>query len=558
MVMNSNEIPQAAPGATLKRNLQPAVQFTAGAQAYLELIGELARNVVDVAEALRGVSGVRLWRTDGAPRLWFQTGEIPATAAFTGDKLHLEPDRAGAERSWACQLTQNGVDLAVLEVYSGSSLGLDTRAALEKLARIATITLDHGRDRQAIEYLSAILEATKLLNSTLDLSELLDIILQLSTTLCGADRGTVFLLDRKHNEIWSLKGLGLQKHEIRLPIGKGIAGWVALHGDRVRTADASSDPRFDPAVDRDLGYHTQELLAIPIRNKDAEIIGVLELLNKQSGSFVVADEEALNHLSIYLSVALEKAQLHQEILAKQRIESDLELARNVQRGLLPENPPNLDGFEIGVAYVPSLMVGGDYYDFIRLKPDSLLTVVADVEGKGVAAALMMANLHASLRTLAAHVHSLEHVVKSVNEMIFSDSRPHKLLSMFAAVVDQRNRLLHYINAGHVPPAVIRFSDETVQLDEGGFLLGAFPDVTYTRARVQLFPGDIIVAYTDGITEAMNIQGEQYGLQRLLSLLRAQRALPAQHIVETVLAEVDRFSAQGLHEDDRVLLIFKVS
>jgi sigma-B regulation protein RsbU (phosphoserine phosphatase) len=316
--------------------------------------------------------------------------------------------------------------------------------------------------------------------------------------------------------------------------------------------------RFDPAVDRDLGYHTRELLAIPIRNKDGETVGVLELLNKQGGPFSASDERALDHLSIYVSVALEKARLHREIVEKQRLEGDLALARNVQRGLLPQNPPELDGIEIGVAYTPSSMVGGDYYDFMRLKPESLLTVVADVEGKGVAAALMMANLQASLHTLATHVHSLEHIVTSVNDMILSDTRPHKLLSMFAAVIDQRHRLLHYINAGHVPPAVIRFGGEAVQLDEGGFLLGAFADVNYRRARVQLLPGDIVVAYTDGITEAMNTRGEQYGLDRLLDLIRTQRAVPAQKIVETVLFEVERFSAEGPDEDDRVVLIFKVS
>jgi len=555
--VNSKEIPPYASLGIQNGNLLPAIKFTAVALAPSTQIGELAKHIVEVAEVLPGVSGVRLWKTGSEPKLWHQSGEIPVTDGSTEKRISLEPAAAESDGRWACALRRDERVLGMLEVYGGGILSTGTRASLDKLARIAEFALDRDGEQQTVEYLSAILDATKLLNSTLDLPELLDIILQLSTGLCGADRGTVFLLDRKHSEIWSLKGLGLEKREIRLPIGRGIAGWVAGHGDTVRTADASADPRFDPAVDHDLGYHTRELLAIPIRNKDGDVVGVLELLNKRTGPFSAVDENVLGHLSIYLAVALEKAQLHQEIVAKQRMESDLALARNVQRGLLPESPPELDGVEIGVAYRPSSMVGGDYYDFMRLKPESLLTVVADVEGKGVAAALMMANLHASLHTLATHVHALEHVVKSVNEMIFSDTRAHKLLSMFVAVIDQR-RVLHYINAGHVPPVVIRFGGETLQLDEGGFVLGAFADAAYKRGQVQLRPGDIFVAYTDGITEAMNAQDEQYGLERLIDLVRANRAVPAKQFVETVLSEIDRFSTQGPGEDDRVILIFKVS
>jgi sigma-B regulation protein RsbU (phosphoserine phosphatase) len=556
--MSSKEIPPRSSVGIQSKNLLSAIQSAPAAHSFSTQIDELVKHVVEVAKALPGVSGVRLWQNDSEPRLQYQSGDVPATDVLAVEKISLEPATAGPSGRWACALSSDGNILGILEVFGGGTLSIGTLASLEKLAQIAVVALNHSGEQQAVRYLSAILEATKLLNSTLDLPELLDIILQLSTGLCGADRGTVFLLDHKHGQIWSLKGLGLEKHEIRLPIERGIAGWVAHHGDRVRTADASTDPRFDPAVDRDLGYHTRELLAIPIRNKDGDIVGVLELLNKQAGPFSAADENALDHFSIYVAVALEKAQLHQEILAKQRIESDLALARNVQRGLLPENPPELDGFEIGVAYTPSSMVGGDYYDFMRLKPESLLAVVADVEGKGIAAALMMASLHASLHTLATHVHALEHVVRSVNDMILSDTRAHKLLSMFAAVIDHRHQVLHYINAGHVPPAVIRFGGETVQLDEGGILLGAFADVTYERGRVQLRPGDIFVAYTDGITEAMNVHGEQYGFTRLVDLIRAQRAMPASQIVETILSDVDRFSTQGPHEDDRVMLVFKVS
>ena len=245
------------------------------------------------------------------------------------------------------------------------------------------------------------------MNSTLDLAELLNIILQLTTRHTGAERGTVFLVDSERDEIWSLVGLGLDQHEIRLPISRGIAGWVAAHGETVNLPDAYADPRFESEVDLRLGYRTKSLLCLPIRSKSDETIGVLQLLNKKTGPFTGADENLLRAISDHVALALENAQLHRDLLHKQRMERDLALARSIQLGLLPERPPTLEGFDIGVSHRPSLEVGGDYYDFIPLAPDTILTVVADVEGKGVGSAMVMANLQATLHALLAHLHSLE-------------------------------------------------------------------------------------------------------------------------------------------------------
>jgi len=515
---------------------------------------------VEVAQELPSVAGVRLWRMLGSePTVLHQSGKLPLPDKAVVEKISQSRAPGRPETSQRTYpLRANTEIVGVLEVCSDELFSDRAHRSLEKLVHIAEAGLSLAHEQHALQELSAILEATKLLNSTLDLSQLIKIILQLSTRLCSADRGTVFLVDRKRNEIWSLEGLGLEEQEIRLPIDRGIAGWVARHGHPVRVENARADSRFDPQVDRDLRYHTRGLLALPVRNNAGEIVGVVELLNKETGSFSVADEHSLSHLSDYVAVALENARLHRESLAKQRMESDLALARGVQRGLLPEQPPILEKFEIGVAYTPSLMVGGDYYDFLRLKPDSLMAVIADVEGKGVASALMMANLQAALHTLVAHVHALEHVVESVNNMIFSDSRTHKLLSMFVTVIEDRPRVLHYINAGHLPPTVIRRDGKTVQLNEGGMVMGVFPGTVFKRGRIQLDPGDIVAAYTDGITEAMDVHGEEYGVERLLDLLRAEQAAPASEIVETVLSAVDLFSRGGTHEDDRVILVLKVS
>ncbi len=229
--------------------------------------------------------------------------------------------------------------MGILEAWPKGRLDPRTRGWLELFRRYAEVALESSERRHAVIELSTIVEATKRLNSTLDLAELLNIILQLTTRHTGAERGTVFLVDRERNEIWSLVGLGLDTHEIRLPISRGIAGWVAEHGETVNLEDAYADPRFESEVDIRLGFRTKSLLCLPIRSKSGETIGVLQLLNKKSGPFTRADENLLRAISDHVALALENAQLHRDLLHKQRMERDLALARSIQLGLLPERPP---------------------------------------------------------------------------------------------------------------------------------------------------------------------------------------------------------------------------
>jgi serine phosphatase RsbU (regulator of sigma subunit) len=519
---------------------------------------DVARQVVEATCAL-GDEGARLWRlSDARPEVWYEQGNLPpAEATLREIALSSNALPAAKKSRWSAVLSTDGQALGLLEACSGKPLAEETRSALELFGRYAAVMLASTERRHAVQELSSIVEATKRLNSTLDLGELINIILQLATRQTYADRGTVFLVDRERQEIWSLVGLGLEQHEIRLPITKGIAGWVARSGEALNLPDAYADPRFEPDVDRRLGYKTGALLCLPIRNKDNEIVGVLQLLNKRQGAFTSADESFLRALSDHVALALENAQLHRELLAKQRLERDLALARSIQSGLLPEHAPRMEGFDLAVSHKPSQMVGGDYYDFVPMNESTMLTVIADVEGKGVASALVMANLQATMRALVTHVHSLERIVSLVNDMILADTRGGKFMTMFAGMLDQRHRSFHYVNAGHVPPAVVRPSGETVLLREGGLVVGIFPGVAYERGHVRLQPGDIVVACTDGITEAMDTKENEYGLESLTAAVHRQRHLPAQQIVENVLAEVDQYSLGGPHEDDRVLLVLKV-
>jgi phosphoserine phosphatase RsbU/P len=531
---------------------------------------ELAARVVRAALAQPGVTGARLWRIEkGQAAVWAEEGRLPSSrSSRIGEAplVEVAPDA----KVWTGALGSDDFRVRVLEAHGEKPLTEAVRAQLAMLARFAAVVLALAERRGAMEELSSIIEATKRLNSTLDLGELIHIILQIATRQTGAERGTVFLVDREREEIWSLVGLGLQQQVIRLPANRGLAGWVAREGEAVRLDEAYSDPRFEPDVDRKLGFQTKRLMCLPIRNEAGMIIGVLELLNK-AGAFTEEDEAFLDALSTHVALALEKAQLHRERVEREKMERDLELAREIQAGFLPEAPPEWKGVEIAVSHRASQRVGGDYYDFLPVKSrgqDALLLVVADVEGKGAASALVMANVQAMLHALADRVDALEKLPATINQKILGGSRVSrgsglgagrttKYLSMFLALVEQEGRRLRYVNAGHVPPAVIRADGRHEWLETGGMIVGLLADAEFTSAAVELGPGDLLVACTDGITEAMDAAGNEYGRARLAESAGQKRGKKPEEILQGVLEEVEEHSRGGAHEDDRVLLVMKV-
>jgi phosphoserine phosphatase len=522
---------------------------------------ELALRVVRAAMALPGVAGARLWKVEqDSADVWAEIGALPEEVKQPS-RLFSKGANETAANVWTGALGSDDFRMRVLEVHGESAFPENVQSQLALLGRFAALALALAERRGTMEELSSIVEATKKLNSTLDLGELISIILQIATRQTGAGRGTVFLVDAEKNEIWSLVGLGLEQQVIRLPADRGIAGWVAQNGRSVRLENAYEDPRFEPEVDRRLGFTTKQLLCLPIRNEDGAIVGVLQLLNKQE-PFTSEDEEFLDALSAHVAIALEKAQLHRERVEKEKLERDLALAREIQAGLLPDAPPVMQGIEIAVSHKPSQMVGGDYYDFVKLPPEEnggLLIVVADVEGKGAASALVMANVQATLHALADQPGPLEKLPATINQKMLAASsggRRTKYLSMFLASLDESGRKLRYVNAGHVPPAVIRTDGSCEWLTEGGMVVGLLPDQEYLSGELALKKDDLLVACTDGITEAMDAAGDEFGKPRLAELVSRLRALAPQEILDGVLEAVNAHARGGMNEDDRILMVLK--
>lgn len=425
----------------------------------------------------------------------------------------------------------------------------DVSARLERALRALE------RQTRSVERLQLLVEASKALTSTLDLYQVFDSILELATRHTGADRATLFLVDVERGQLWSLVAQGLQHREIRLPVGRGLAGWVAKEGLAVNLADAHTDARFESGFDELFGYRTRSLLAMPVRGRSGRVVGVLELLNKRNGSFTSADIELVEGISAHAAIALENAQLHKASLRRQRVEQGLQLARAIHRGVLPQAAPRIEGFEVAVRHDACSHVCGDYYDFLPLGKDAQLFLIADVEGRGAPAALAVSAVHATLHTLADNVRSLESIAAQLNERLRQSGERH--MSAFLGLIDVPGRTLHYVNAGHPPPVVLGRAGAT-PLSEGGALLGALAGASFRRGKRRLEPGDVLLGYTDGITDATGLGGGGYGLERLIMVAMARAGDGARELVEAVYGDVEAHAScnGGLDADDRLLVAIR--
>jgi sigma-B regulation protein RsbU (phosphoserine phosphatase) len=249
--------------------------------------------------------------------------------------------------------------------------------------------------------------------------------------------------------------------------------------------------------------------------------------------------------------------MHATIVDRAGIERDLKVAKSVQGSFLPKRLTQPPGYEFAAHYESAQEVGGDYYDFIKLSENTLLFVVADVEGKGAASAMVMANVQATLHTLVRHVHSIEGVLYHLNERILEGTRGGKYMTMFLGLIDLPRRGLHYINAGHVAPVIVR-PDGPVYLKEGGMVVGLLPGARYRRGHLVLRSGDVILTCTDGITEADTPSEDQYGSERMMQKAMTVREKSAQEIVDAIFEDVSAFSRGGHHQDDKVLMGIKVN
>jgi len=303
---------------------------------------------------------------------------------------------------------------------------------------------------------------------------------------------------------------------------------------------------------RNLGF----AVLVPMRLQD-ETKGIMALGSKISkAEFDEADIEFLTTLGNQAMTSLENARLFEETLEKQRMEEELNLARNIQQGLLPSDLPALKQYEIAAKNIPSRQVGGDYFDVVPISETVYGIAIADVSGKGAGAALLMANLQASLQALVTSGIEISNMVSRINNLIVQNTGLDKFITFFYGQLDIEKHVFTFCNAGHNPPYMIHPNKKTRELMAGGIVLGMMADMTFETASVLLNPGDRIVMFTDGITEAMNVQEDEYCEDRLKKIIQKFTDLSAQKLMEKIESDVETFSGEAPQADDITLVVLK--
>lgn len=302
------------------------------------------------------------------------------------------------------------------------------------------------------------------------------------------------------------------------------------------------------------------VLFLPLQQQ-GQTCGVLGLGPRLTGqSYSSEDRSLLEAIGALALSAIRNSFLLDEQIEKQRMEEEMQLARTIQQELLPETLPEVPGVQLAAVAEPAREVGGDYFDAIRLGDGRLLLAIADVTGKGVGAALLMANVQACLHALLPMPLPLEDVVAQINRVICQNTSADRFITFFAGVFDPRTQTFDYVNAGHNPPMLVRGETGAVELlEEGGLLLGVMAGMPYGRGRVELRPGDTLALFTDGVTEAMGEAEEEFGEERLEALLTQHRALDPATLVTLMRREIADFTgSEDQLSDDLTAIMLRLA
>ena len=299
------------------------------------------------------------------------------------------------------------------------------------------------------------------------------------------------------------------------------------------------------------------ILALPLKHQ-GQPCGALCLGPKRSGRpYEPADVAFLSAVGNLTLVSVQNSFLVEEQIEKKRMEEEMRIARRIQERLLPQETPDTSPYEVAALARPSRVVGGDYYDVVRLKGDRLLLAIADVTGKGMPAALLMANLQASLHVVLPMDITIEQTVGHINRVTCENTDTDRFITFFMAILHLDSGYMEYVNAGHNPPLVVRRNGAVEPLTEGGLLLGVMDRAGYERGATRLEPGDTAALFTDGVTEAMNPAGEEYEERRLKAALRRASAASAADIVDRIHRDISEFTGNVEElSDDLTMLIVK--
>ncbi len=407
--------------------------------------------------------------------------------------------------------------------------------------------------------LRLLLDITKKISSSIDIEEVLNLVMDTLGSLLPYDAAGIYLIEHSSDEgnPYIFKSKVIRGYEIsfalvepKLRMGEGLLGRVAQTGEAIISPDVSHDKRYFAARKR-----TRSEMVAPIISND-RVIGAFDLESDDLNAYSDDDLSVLQLLTSQVAIIIEKERLHEQVVEKKRIEAQIEIARQVQLELLPDHDPQFDDFDISAYIFPAEEVSGDYYDWVRIFDDQIGITVADAVGKGIPAALLTAFLRASIRAGVQTGYASHILLSKINNLLSDSIEDNQFVTAIYGILDTTNRTFVFSNAGHNPPLLIKPDGEYRFIEYGDTPLGMFMDARYHQHFIRFEKGQVMVLYTDGITEAANDADEEYGTERFAKRVLECIDLPAKEMIDFIRKGVADFTERKFLDDDGTLFIVK--
>ena len=407
-------------------------------------------------------------------------------------------------------------------------------------------------------------QLTQVMVSNTQLQPILDWIVEKTSAMVSADEGSIKLLGPEMMAAAPMTIVrkprpGLESGSWEPPVSMSVMGFLLTKGETLSSPDLLTDPRF-PGL-KMVKSRVRAVLAAPLRVEN-RVTGMLAVTNREPGRVWTPEEiQVLTIVATYSSEAIEKARLRSEAEEKKRYEeeqkryeSEFNQAQVIQMTLVPSGSLRVGPWHVEGRVIPARQVGGDYFDFFPLGDHRFGVTIADVSGKGLPASIMMSNVQASLRAFCDGELPIGEALRRVNRSVARSAMPGKFITLFYGEVDTRTNVMHFSNAGHNYPLLRRASGELEELATGGLMLGPMEDAVYDVGETSFGPGDALLLYSDGISEAMDSRDQEYGEDRLRAVWKECAKLPTREWLDAIIRDVERFRGGKSQSDDMTAVV----
>ena len=406
------------------------------------------------------------------------------------------------------------------------------------------------------EALNQILEVTRKLAAPFDLDTMLKEVVDASRSILDADRGTVFLYDEENDELVIRVATGMEP--VRMPANKGIVGESAQTRMLINVPDCYADSRFNREIDKQTGYKSRCMLTIPLIGYEESLVGVLQILNKNTGVFDAQDEFVASALAAQAAVVLHRVKITEAMIITEKLDREITVARDVQMGTLPKNMPTVSGYDVAGTFSPTDQTGGDLYDFVQTTDEELFILMGDATGHGIGPALSATQVRAMLRVALRLGANLDDAFKHINDQLVEDLPDDRFVTAFFGLLDARTHKVQFHSGGQGPIMHYHASSEEYDWHEAStFPLGYMDQTDLKDAMIiDMAPGDILGLISDGVYEYENESGEQFGQQGIKRILDESGGESMDRVVQKIMHSAREHGGSVPQADDITIVLIR--